>query len=503
MIEKFFKVTLKSDVVLNSKLATEGNMETLDYIPGSNFLGIVAAQLYPSDEELKESQEKAERAFNIFHSGDVSFGDATISIKNELSYPVPFDYMMVKGEDKLGEHQVYLQHLLRSDKSNHPQDSEGYRLQLKQKRGGFITTSGKTISKIKKTFALKSAQDATTRRSKEGAMFGFESLKAGQEFVFSVQSEDESLLNKVTKYLEGDKRIGKSKNAEYGQVKIEVLKGNPKRIATFENKEYSLVYVQSNLCVIDSLTGQPVLQPSARDLGLNGEIDWGKSLIRSYSYSPWNGRRNTNDTLRTCIAAGSVLYIQGQNETGNKSIGAFQSEGLGRIIINPEFLKGNEVDAKCDFVKIIEKPKNASKEGEKIDYNSLNVSTSLGNFLKQKGIGQQNELELSQAIQEAYLNATTKESYQRVTSSQWGAIRAYATKADSFEELRSNLLEGSEAYLKHGVAYDGIWSKGKNLENIKNVFEVAKKTSRPTVFIAKFAAQMAKCEQKKGKSKTE
>lgn len=41
-----FKVTLSTDVVLNVKSATDGNNQTLDFIPGNNFLGIVAGRLY-------------------------------------------------------------------------------------------------------------------------------------------------------------------------------------------------------------------------------------------------------------------------------------------------------------------------------------------------------------------------------------------------------------------------------------------------------------------------
>lgn len=492
MMEKFFKVTLITDVVLNSKLATEGNMETLDYIPGSNFLGIVASQLY--------SKVTDQEAYDLFHSGKVSFGDATISEDGELSYPVPFDYMMVKGEDKLGkDKRLFLQHLLTEE--NHPKEKingKENKLQLKQKRGGFITPSGKAITKIEKIFALKSAQDAEKRRSKDGAMFGFESLKAGQEFIFSVHSDDENLLRRVEGVLKGKKRIGKSKTAQYGIVDIEPI-NHPQKVATFSENDYSLVYVQSNLCIIDAETGQPTLQPKANDLGLNGEIDWTKSLIRLYAYSPWNGKRNTNDTLRTCIGAGSVLYVKGENDAGEKSIGAFQAEGLGRIIVNPAFLKGNE-KAECDFIKIEKEQEN--KEQKKFDFNQVEVSTSLGKFLRNRGILQQEELALSERIQEQYLNATNKEGtgrYQKVTSSQWGAIRAYATKAKNFDELKESLLFGSDAYLKHGVAYDRIWSKGQNMRNLENVFEIAECSSNPTIFIAKFATQMAKYEQKKEK----
>ena len=81
MKEIYFKVTLLSDVVLNSSLATEGNMTSLDYIPGSNFLGMIAGKLY---ENLNINE-----SYLLFHSGKVRFGDATISIENMVSYPFP------------------------------------------------------------------------------------------------------------------------------------------------------------------------------------------------------------------------------------------------------------------------------------------------------------------------------------------------------------------------------------------------------------------------------
>ena len=73
MKEKYFTCKLISDVVLNASLATEGNMETLDYIPGSNFLGIVAAALYP------KMEGKEDEVYDLFHSNRVSYGDAVIS----------------------------------------------------------------------------------------------------------------------------------------------------------------------------------------------------------------------------------------------------------------------------------------------------------------------------------------------------------------------------------------------------------------------------------------
>ena len=82
MEEQYYKCTLLSDVILNNKMATEGNMTTLDYIPGSNFLGIVANELYKNHKE---------KAYKILHTDKVSFGDAHISLDGtEVSYAMPF-----------------------------------------------------------------------------------------------------------------------------------------------------------------------------------------------------------------------------------------------------------------------------------------------------------------------------------------------------------------------------------------------------------------------------
>ena len=54
-----FKCILESDVIINQNAATEGNQQTLDFIPGSAFLG-VQRSLY-----IREDSE----TFILFHSG--------------------------------------------------------------------------------------------------------------------------------------------------------------------------------------------------------------------------------------------------------------------------------------------------------------------------------------------------------------------------------------------------------------------------------------------------
>jgi hypothetical protein len=474
MTEIFYKCTLESDIVLNNKMATEGSMTTLDYIPGSNFLGIVASEIYATLSK--------ENAYDIFHSGKVSFGDALVSDGKEMSYVIPFSLF----KDKSGKKGTWVHHFL-DDKIQTKLRNQG--VQLKQERSGFLNASGKVYKKLAKNLSLKSAQDRKERRSKEGAMFGFESLEKGQIFVFSVRFQDETYVKTVKQALEGTKKVGKSKTAQYGQVKIEEIAPS-KTLTSDENTDFTIVYAESNLCFFNDY-GQSTFQPSAQDFGFARENDicWEKSQIRTYSYSPWNFKRNTPNTQRDCISKGSVFYIKGPlirtSELKNQ-VGEYTAEGLGRVIYNPVFLKADQEKADWDF-KLIE-----NDQGEKTNHDIIGPSTplpktALGIFLSEQKNQNKKELDLSEAVQEAL--SQTSENLKKISSSQWGGIRAYASNYTDPNTLRKKLFED---FLKHGIAYDKYWSKNndQNLRAFAKIFDDY--INHGTNFIVKFAAEMAK-----------
>ena len=67
-----FKMTFLDSIVLSKTSNTEGNIEPLDFVSGSCFLGIVAKEY-----------DSFENPFMIFHSGDVRFGDAHLLHKGK------------------------------------------------------------------------------------------------------------------------------------------------------------------------------------------------------------------------------------------------------------------------------------------------------------------------------------------------------------------------------------------------------------------------------------
>jgi hypothetical protein len=481
MTTKYYTCELLSDVVLNSSLATEGNMNSLDYIPGSNFLGMVASKMYENDKQ---------KSIDLFHNGKVKFGDATISNDNAVSYPIPFVYMMDKVEKDWENDTIYLHHEI--DAANRPRkkNSDSF-AQLKQLRLGYVFTDLKAIKEVKKRFALKSAQERETRNSKDGAMFGFEAIQKGQSFVFSINFEDESFVSEVESALIGIQRLGKSKNAEYGQVEIQKLE-KAEQIQSFPFEKYVLVYAQSHLYFTDEF-GQATLQPSAEKLGIEGgRIILEKSQIRSFSYSPWNGARNTTSTQRHCIARGSVFYVElkAKFDKVEGFVGGYQAEGLGKVLYNPIFLKnkGNELDGKIKLVDLTTTKRAISDTH----------TTPLTKFLKDKKEQKDKELKISQNVMKC-INEEGKVAFEKIKSSQWGGIRSLATENRNMDVLHTLLFKDDEGFLKHGIAYEKQWRKDGNLSKFQKIVENQMNNPLGSLFIAKFAAEMAKVKQRKDK----
>ena len=203
MKELKFRVTLLTDVVLNQRAATEGNQQSLNFISGNNFLGIVAGKLY--------SQLDPQDSLLLFHSKHIRFGDAHPMSNNERALHIPASFHYAKME---GDKRVLIHHSIPKEENNELRNFEP-----KQFRQGFYflsnckerTSLWRIKYDIEKSFAIKSAYDKEYRRSKEGQMYGYESLRKGSEWMFSVfvDSKVVSFENKIIETLEGrDKQIG-------------------------------------------------------------------------------------------------------------------------------------------------------------------------------------------------------------------------------------------------------------------------------------------------------
>ena len=471
MIKMKFKCTLQSDIILSQDSSSEGNQYCLDFIPGNNFLGIVAGQLYNTlnkDEALK-----------VFHSGKVRFGDAHPSIEGKprgLKVPGAMFYPKLKKPSE----ECYIHHLIPN-----PDDDSIKGLQLKQCREGFYAfeeNSGKPVC-FNKNYAIKSAYDSEKRRSKDGKMFGYQSLPEGLVLYFEIESElDDTTNRKIVEAIVGKKHIGHSRTAQYGLVDIieHDFKEADSTDKTFvnEGKQYATVYADGRLIFFDE-NGEPTFQPTAEQLGFEATdtIDWSKSQVRTFQYSPWNGKRHTYDTDRCGVEKGSVFVVKCKSTPSKTYIGAYNNEGFGKVIYNPAFLAGDNMDkALCTLE---EKPKEEKRKAGQIDAN-----TPLLMFLKQQKDAAESTQKLYDAVND-FVNENGNKFKGDQFASQWSSIRNIAMITPDEAEIPEKVLK----FLEHGVAKDK-WEEGKRKDTLKKFMENNKANIRD--IIINLASEMAK-----------
>lgn len=493
-----FKCTLLSDVILNQKAASDSQNQTLDFIPGSCFLGIAADTLYKTKDY--------EFCREVFHSTKVKFGDAHPVADNakRRSLKIPASYFHPKGKSLSDG--CYVSFVV-----DHNND-DIQNLQLKQARKDFfdVDDDAKKLTKVTvdTDIAIKSAYDRKKRRSADKLMYCYESLAKNLTLYFEVVV-DGDFANEISKALIGEKRIGRSRTAQYGLVKISECKFD-EVVSRATDKDFSVVYADSRLVFLDTY-GYPTFQPTAKQLGFNekDEIDWGKSQIRTFQYAPWNFQRQCFDADRCGIEKGSIIVVKTSNSpTMSQYVGNYQNEGFGKVIYNPHFVMDANDEGFSDYkidLNIPEKKNPESKETrrnrQRIEIEQLQGSSD--GLLQYLATQKQAELdeEIIYETVNQFVKDYKKDFVQDSFASQWGSIRAIAMRYSTYAELKEELFDKKitkngkpepYAYLTHGVAMDK-WKKRGRFDNFRDFFNgLSHEGDFAQKVLINLAAQMAK-----------
>ena len=441
MRQRDFKVTFLSDIVLHGSSNSEGNIETLDYITGSSFLGMVAKNY---DEFAKTFD-----TFDIFHSGKVRFGEATPYFENKTTYKVPFCFFAPKLDSDKKE--VKNNHFI--DYDNQAELDKQY----KQIRSGYITSNFDYIN-LDHTYSQKAAYDKKNRKSKDSSMFGYKAIKKGATWKFTIKFDkdlDEKIEKQVVENILGEKYLGKSKTAQYGKILIEELKDfKEENLENLNPKEITYVYINSSLALFNA-NGMPTFEPTIENLGLtNASINWEKTQIRTKKITPYNFKRQTNDYTRLVIEKGSVIALKNaSNEDINilkNGIGGYLNEGYGEVLINPSFLlkEGSFSLNKTE------------KKEVKLDIQKEKVDDVLISFLKNKKESKNKTYRLGEEVQKFIEDNKTK--FEMVSKSQWGQIRMLV----QFNQKNRDYVEKIKDFITHGTSKKQWESAEKTLFSI-------------------------------------
>lgn len=463
-----YKCTLLSDVVITSMAATEGYKESLDYIPGSKFLGIVAKELY--------DERNSEKTLDLFHNGKVKYSDAILLYGNSALLKVPFSWYHEKG--KAISDDIYLYHNLSKNNNS----------QLKQARAGYFSPESNVFIALNQEFSLKSAQDAAKRRSKDGQMFGYYSLKAGTEWTFIIEDEKGIYADEIKNIITGKQCIGRSRSAEYGLVNIAFLN----EVKNEDEKQLNskiILYAKSNLCFLDDDTGRFTARPTAKQLtGIeNAEILWEKCQVRTRNYKTWNRYRNNKDAERLIIERGSVFVIKLNNPASSnyfaRGIGSFKNEGFGEVLVNPGFLISDNENLSINLVK--KEIKSASINAVEKGVNDKEVL----NCLKKIRLRNRFDYSIDKMVND-FIQTNKKSFGKGISKSQWGTLRNYGKHLNTKKQFETMVFDKSVGFLYRGQS-ENEWRQ-KNRRVILENFLKNLKEEEYLPFIIKLSNQMAK-----------
>ena len=315
MKTQWFSLRTGSDVVVTREAGTAGAQETLDYIPGSALLGALIAR-------------QGVFAPELFLTGAIRCSDALPCAGRDIAWPMPLCYFRKKGEATSCATSAL---------------ATGGILHGEQLRDGYVTAEGLRID-IQTTFRIKSGVDRTRFGTvKDGQLFGYEAIAAGQEFLFSLTCVDDTLLSSLAGLLSGPLRIGRSRSAEYGLVEVNPLERAPSLPSMQPAGDRHILYCISDVCLVKDGVFTTVPSPALFGLPEDWSLDLEATFIRTRSYSPWNAFHNRLLTQRTVICRGSVMGFRTNGSTASPPVmveaaGVFVEEGLGNVMVDPGFV---------------------------------------------------------------------------------------------------------------------------------------------------------------------
>jgi len=466
----YFKVILESDVVFSEFSATTGGHTCLGYLPGNAFLGVCASRLYDS---------LGEYSFAAFHSGRVRFGNAyPIDADGNPTYPIPLAWYRTKGESisSCGK-------LIPENIRNLISSTDAMSSRLEQIREGFFSESGNAVfSERFSTYRMKTAIDREMGgRAEEAQLFGYESLTAGTEWLYSIEFDDDvpteiedSIRNELTDL---KTRIGKSRTAEYGCIQI--TSQEPGISDRLENPvlfgNQLVFYCQSDLALRNLESGVPTFEPDATHFAIENykaQFKPAKSFIRTRAYSPFNGKRRANDLERHVIQMGSVIVFETeralsendlldiQNKVGS-GVGMYRYDGLGCILVNPWLLCSER------FL-----PLTSTAIQQKVQPNSSEYKSELTNWLTEKYTFSEVDRVVIETVDKwvsTLVQEIGKLGNKAPGKSQWSQLVSISLNVENEEDIQTRLF-GEDGLCSSGVS-SAQWNTEFWLNDERNSFE--------------------------------
>lgn len=330
-----YKIKLLSPVLFSVRGGDLNTVDSFKYIPGSAIRGVLAS-LFIKEKKLGKNAHEDEEFYNLFLENSI-FTNAYIILENCEAIPTPLSLLKEKDSKK----ECY--NLLELDESN--LDTE----KKYKSPGTFISVKNNEIHSIKvktiRNFHHSREGDRIRGHSIEGKIFYFEAIEKDQKFQGKIIGSD-VVLNKLKTIIDKENifRLGRSKTAQYGHVRItaeeisefQELKNIPKEF-NFTFTSPIMINNEFGVSTVSAENFKKYLQ----NLGIS--VDIKKSYIKAKRVSNYVSVKHCKEPEEWAYKEGSSfrisvddpsntyeilkkLYIQGM---GNKTI-----DGFGRFEID-------------------------------------------------------------------------------------------------------------------------------------------------------------------------
>ena len=312
------RIRLESPVVISAQSGDSTLTGTLDYIPGSSILGLVAGKY------LKARAKDAEFD-RIFLRGDVHFNNLYPVRGNDEFLPCPQNIWRSKSDP--GRFINIF---------SYPNNADDYQ---KVDTYARVTDNYIDVQPADKEIFFHHERDYARGISKSGVVFNYEALSAGQEFTGCIQGSKDD-IGCIQDLLIQDKtlRIGKSKTSQYGNAVL----------MTYENSEYSIdkerelagsIMVMASDTIIKNTMGISTVELSELERILNTKIT-SAALNTSRIETIVNAHRAKRPS-EIAFKAGSVFILEvcptNAEDLVMHGLGERTWEGFGQVYFPEEF----------------------------------------------------------------------------------------------------------------------------------------------------------------------
>ncbi len=327
-----YQVTTLSPILITSSIGNTTILTTEKHIPGSVILGMFASK-YITKNRLGKIAHTDQYFKSTFLEGGIGFGNAYISDIIDNSKKVFFPTPLSLVREKENERQYYDKLFLEEEETINTVGTDG--------KFCNIIDNNLLFKEVKTRLNFHHARDAATGTVAGGAFFNYESIEPDHTFTGYIWGQKDKLEKLISMAgINFVAFLGRSKNAQYGKVKFEIVSPEPKLYQPEINTDGDAILTLISDAIIYNENGYADTSIQSLETLLNTRII--DAVMKSSDVENFVSIWKLRKPSERCIKAGSCFKIE-VNDQNQKSyllelqktgIGERKNEGYGRFVIN-------------------------------------------------------------------------------------------------------------------------------------------------------------------------